>query len=147
MNVTDSTEWLIDTNILVYAENNTEPKHSQAVEVLSKCWEKKKTYAVSLQNLGEFVSVATRKTETHLSLSEAKKIVQRIILFNNWHKLLPTQGTLLRAIDLSSTYRINFWDAMIAAVMIENGINKIISEDNSFKQIPGIIVENPFEKK
>jgi len=44
--------FLIDTNILVYSYDTTdEKKHQKAKELLEQCWQRKKTYAISAQNL------------------------------------------------------------------------------------------------
>jgi predicted nucleic acid-binding protein len=41
--------------------------------------------------------------------------------------------------------RAPFWDALIAACMLENGIEIIVTEnDRDFKRVPGITVTNPF---
>jgi predicted nucleic acid-binding protein len=54
-------------------------------------------------------------------------------------------GTLVKAIEMVESFRAPFWDALIAACMLENGIETIITEnERDFKKIPNIIVSNPF---
>jgi predicted nucleic acid-binding protein len=49
--------------------------------------------------------------------------------------------------DLVRERRAPFWDALIAACMLENGIEIIVTEnERDFKRIPGITVTNPFRK-
>ena len=53
---------LIDSNILVYAFDSSEkPKHKKAKELLKKCWNGERKFAVSTQNLSEFFVNATKK--------------------------------------------------------------------------------------
>ena len=43
-------------------------------------------------------------------------------------------------------YRATFWDALIAACMLEKGIKTIVTEnERDFKRIPGITIINPFK--
>jgi len=48
--------------------------------------------------------------------------------------------------DLVRLHRVPFWDALIAACMLENGISTIVTENEAdFKRIPGITTSNPFK--
>lgn len=40
-----------------------------------------------------------------------------------------------------------FWDVMLAAAMLENGVNKIYTENTKDFKIPGIKAVNPFLKQ
>ena len=45
-------------------------------------------------------------------------------------------------------YRAKFWDALIAACMLEHGVETIVTEDGAdFRKIPGITVVNPFKPR
>lgn len=58
----------------------------------------------------------------------------------------PTKGTLKKAMDISIKKNIEYWDALIAATMIENNISHIYTENIKDFRIEGITAVNPFEK-
>ena len=69
------------------------------------------------------------KIPNKLSYQQAKEISQDIIY--SFQVVLYTPETFLRALDLSSSFGIHFWDALIAATMQENNIKEIITENVS----------------
>jgi len=55
---------LIDTNILVYAYDESEgKKHEICKGLIDECWRLRKKYSISIQNLSEFYVVITKKKE------------------------------------------------------------------------------------
>ena len=138
--------WLIDSNILVYGFDSSDERQKKAGQLIEECTRGKRKLAISLQNLTELFYGLTRKVPQKLTPSEAAKIITLFIEHNNWIKLIPKETTLLAAMKFVSERKVQFWDAMIAAVMLENNIHKIITEDQGFAQIPGIVVKNPFVK-
>ena len=139
--------FLIDSNIFIYGIDSSETsKHLIAKNLLKLCWLGKKTYCVSLQNLSEFFVNSTRKVAKPLSKEKGAKIVNKIIEFDGFKKLEPTKGTLKKAMDISVKENIEYWDALIAATMIENNISHIYTENIKDFRIEGITAVNPFEK-
>ena len=47
---------------------------------------------------------------------------------------------------LTEKYKMQFWDAMLAATMMENNVSTIYTEDEIFGKIEGINAINPFNK-
>jgi|SRR3989344_3778838 len=137
---------LIDTNILVYAYDlSDKTKHELSSNLLKKCWENKKQFMVSLQNLSEFYVVVTKKIQNPIANNEAEKVVKQFIEFNNWIKLTPKKTTLLKAMEISKINNISYWDAMVVAVMIENNVKTIYTENlKDFRNLKGINAINPF---
>ncbi|MEK6635579.1 MAG: PIN domain-containing protein [Planctomycetota bacterium] len=136
---------LIDTNILVYAYDNSEgEKHKASRDILKKIW-KEGGGVVCLQNLMEFFVVITKKVENPVDIADAKAIVEDILKSNNWRIIDRDVDTFLDAVDLVSEHEIHLWDAVIAACMKENDITEIVTEDKEdFKKIPVIKVTVPF---
>lgn len=136
---------LIDTNILVYAYDNSEgEKHKASRDILKKIW-KEGGGVVCLQNLMEFFVVITKKVENPVDIADAKAIVEDILKSNNWRIIDRDVDTFLDAVDLVSEHEIHLWDAVIAACMKENDITEIVTEDKEdFKKITGIKVTVPF---
>ncbi len=135
--------FLLDTNILVYAVDSTDKrKHEIAKEIIEDCFRGQKI-AISLQNLAEFFITATKKIDKPLTAKEALETIQLLIEVKDFKKISLNENTLIKAIELSA--QAPFWDAMIAATMLQNGINHIYTENTKDFQIPGITAINPFK--
>ena len=137
--------FLIDTNILVYAYNQDDAEKRDACKALvEKCWNGTQKYAVSMQNLSEFYVIITQKIKPPVSTDVAKRIVQDIIDFSNWQVLEFNSKTLISAMKLNARHNIHYWDALICATMMENGITCVYTENvKDFSKIPGLTVVNP----
>ncbi len=140
---------LIDSNMLVYAFDKSEPeKHKRAVELLKSCFDGKERGVLALQNISEFYLIITTKIEKPVPKKDALEICRKLICFSGFTKLAPKGTTLLYAMELNEQYKVHYWDAMIAATMLENQVTTIYTENTSdFAKIPSIRVINPFRKK
>ena len=138
--------FLIDSNILVYAHDTSDIiKNKKSIKLLEDCWNDKNRFAISLQNLSEFYVVVTKKIKNPLEKNEAKKIIKEILEFKNWIKLTAKESTIIKAIELLEKHETNYYDSLIAATMLENGITKIYTENvKDFIRIKEIEVINPF---
>ena len=59
--------FLIDTNVLVYAyEKEQSAKKRIAQDLIGRCWKGSISFAISAQNLAEFVFVATKKAKLEI---------------------------------------------------------------------------------
>ena len=135
---------LVDTNILVYAYDVTDQqKHKRAKQLLEKCWKKEVVYAISSQNLAEFFIIITKKVPHPLPLEEAEQIIKDICAFSSWKVLQYSEQTLLKAIKLHKEKKKHFWDALIAATMLDAGITHIYTENESDFRSFELFVENP----
>mgnify|MGYP001561550215 CR=1 FL=1 len=139
---------LLDSNILIYAYDSSEKeKHAISKNLLANCWKRKKSYALSVQNLSELFVVTTKKITSPVKPDEMKKNIQDITSFSNFTILTINKNNILSAIEISSEHNISYWDALIASVMKENHVYSIITEnDKDFKKIPWLKVTNPFIK-
>lgn len=139
--------FLIDTNILVYSFDASEPqKQKICSSLIKKVWMQEASYAIALQNLSEFYVIVTQKIEYPLSGETAKKIVKDIIDFNNWQVIGFNDASVIAAIDLSIKYDIHYWDALLCATMKQNKITSIFTENlKDFEKVPWIIAVNPMD--
>ncbi|MBI2146067.1 PIN domain-containing protein [Candidatus Woesearchaeota archaeon] len=137
--------FLIDSNILVYAYDTTDPhKHLKAKTLLEKCWKREVAYTLSTQNLAEFFIIITKKVPTPLSLEGAGQIINDIISFPSWNVIDYNEQTLLRAIYHHQKSKSHFWDALIVATMVQAGVVHIYTENiTDFQKFEGITVVNP----
>lgn len=147
MSCTSDEICLIDTNILVYAYDESEgKKHEICKRLIDECWRLREKYSISIQNLSEFYVVITKKIENPVPMEMAKEIIEDIIEFQNWILMDYDPRTILSAIELNMVYQVHYWDALIAATMRENKIFSIYTEDGDFKNIPWLNVINPLER-
>ncbi len=136
---------LVDSNILVYAyDNSEEDKYNIAKEFMKESWHNQDTL-LSIQNLVEFYSIITRKITQPIQIDKAKQIILDYI--EGFDIVKYGEKTIIGAINLQAIYKISFWDSLIAATMEENGIDTIITEnERDFKKIGWIQIINPFKK-
>ena len=134
---------LLDTNVLVYAFDRTEPeKRAQAMKIILDS----QTNAVgclSVQCLSEFFNAVTRGAQPKLSIDEALQYVQDYLLAFPTHLLTPS--IVLLAARGVRDHSLSFYDAQIWACALSNDVPIIFSEDFQDGQvIEGIRFVNPF---
>jgi predicted nucleic acid-binding protein len=139
---------LIDTVVLVHAYTvSDDKKHRVALGLIERVWGGEEA-TTTLQNLCEFFFVVTHKVEKPIQPSTAETIVKGILTSSQWRVIDRSPETLLKAIALVKLHRASFWDALIAAGMLENGISSIVTEnERDFKKIPGVTIINPFRAR
>jgi len=136
---------LFDTNILVHAYNiSDERKHEIALSLVKKAWQEGGGIT-SLQNLMEFFTVITKKVKRPISKNDAEILVKDILNSENWEVVDRDEDIFIKAMGIAKEANISLWDALIGATMIENGIRKIVTDnEKDFHKIKGIEVVNPF---
>lgn len=132
----------IDTNILVYAHDNTNKyKFEKAFELINILWKNKKA-CISIQVLQEFYVVVTKKIKNTANIEDVKKIISALEL---WEVHSPTVQDVLESIVIQNKYKISFWDAMIICSAKRKKCDVIFSEDLNDGQVyEEIIIKNPF---
>jgi len=140
---------LLDPNILVYAYDIDErEKHAIASNLLQKVFEDKMNISLSVQNLSELYVSITKKIKRRLSFDDAEEIVWELSHMPNIKIFSIGDSSVISATNICSEFGISYWDALIAAVMRENKIYTIITEnEKDFRKIPWIKVVNPFKKR
>jgi predicted nucleic acid-binding protein len=132
-----------DTNILVYAYDQHDPKKQTKAQELLTDGIKQERLFLSVQVLGEFFNVVTRHIPQPMSPGEAKEIINTL-------SILPVQDIdmtmVKRAIDTHEMYQISYWDSLIVSAAERSGCRIILSEDLSDGQTyHNILVNNPFK--
>lgn len=116
----------LDTNMLVYAYDNSEPKKQEKCRALLKeCFEGKTTLCLSNQTLAEFTSVITTKVQKPLDKNEIDGILEEIIETDNFFIINYSAKTVRKALSNKTP----FWDSLIAETMKENNIYTIYTEN------------------
>jgi predicted nucleic acid-binding protein len=129
-----------DTNVLVYADDQTVlAKQRRAIELVAE-HRHAGTGVVSLQVLQEYFVTVTRKL--HVDARVARRKVELLAKFD---VAVPDVSDVLAAIDLHRLHALNFWDALIVRTAKQAGCRVLFSEDMRGRgEIDGVQVVNPF---
>lgn len=120
---------LIDTNVLVYAYDLSEKMRRQvARKMLDQIWDEGGG-VVAVQNLSEFFVVVTRKVQHPITVSSARTIISDMLRSGRWLVLNQPVNTIIAAIDLMERTHVPYWDALIAACMLQHGVTTIVTEN------------------
>jgi len=141
--------FLIDSNILVYAYNEDSPYYQKAKEIRDEGALGKLPCSLAPQNLYEFFSIITdsRKIGNHLSTNEALTEIEKYYS-SQIDIIYPKETTPLKVIELTKKYQIKrqeVHDIHLLATMLENDVLGIYTRnDVHFRKYEEIKVINPF---
>lgn len=130
----------IDTNVLIYAFDSSEPtKQQTAIHALAKAGDRS---VLSTQVLSEFYVVATRKLANPLAPRVAADVIAQLSRL----PVVDADTSLVRsAIEVSVRSQISYWDGLIVAAASASGCDRILTEDlASGATISGVEIVNPF---
>ena len=130
----------IDTNVLVYTDDQDAPeKRDRATALYEECHGSRQA-VVSTQVLQEYFVTVTRK------LGVAAEIARRKTeLFGRMHVVRPDLQDLLGAVDLHRLHGFSFWDALIVRAALVSACRRLYTEDlQPGRKIDGLEVVNPF---
>jgi len=137
---------LLDTNIIVYAYDVDEgEKHTRAKELLLSL-SRERRLVFSAQVLNEFYVAARRRAKGTPDTHE--RICAYLLHLAEGCAVFPLmKSTTLRALDAVKLHSLSFWDALIWASAVENGVAVVYSEDFQHGRVlNGVRFCNPFEE-
>ena len=132
----------IDTNVIVYAHDTTDPVKQAVAQQLITDAMRRGDGAISVQVLGEFFhTVAVRRKL--MTAAEALLIIEGL---EAGFTTLPVTPPLVKeAVATHQRYQLSYWDSLIVAAARDAGCTEIHSEDLSDGQdYGGVVVVNPF---
>ncbi len=132
----------LDSNVLVYLFDEDHPeKQSQAWNLVG---EPGRHIVLSVQVLGEFFHVVTRKLRRPLSPSQALQATEHL----GRHEVRPIDTALVRkAIRRRISSQLSYWDALIVETARDALADVLLTEDLNHGQRFGTLeVRNPFRK-
>jgi predicted nucleic acid-binding protein len=137
--------FLVDTNVLVYAYDQTDgSKRSVASEVL-KIVGGNGTGALSTQVLSEFFVTVTRKIPTPLSHTEASEKINRYI--ESWVVYYITTLIVSEAIRGVLAHQLSYYDSLIWATARLNQVGNVVTEDGQHgRVVEGVRYLDPFHE-
>jgi predicted nucleic acid-binding protein len=131
----------IDANILVYfVDRDAGERHDRALQILDRA--SLADCVLTLQTLGEFFHVATRKSKIEPEVAE--KFIE------DWRQVFPVHAADLGAFDdaLAATrqHGLAFWDAMLWATVQQAGCQILLTEDfQDGRKLGAVTFVNPFD--
>ena len=131
-----------DTNILVYAYDTHDLLKQKTAIDLILANSRVDQGVISVQVLGEFFNVVTRRIPQPLTIDEARTAINHLTIMET----IDIDTTLVnRAIDVHHKYATSYWDSLIIAAAERGQCPQLISEDmNNQQQYFGVTVINPF---
>ena len=131
----------LDTNILVYAVTDDDPRKREiAIDLITHALEVNHDGCISTQVLQEFCNTMYKKTKR-----TRQEIDALLDGFRNLLKADVTIDLVRHAIDVKEEYGIQFYDALIVSTAEKLGCTEIVSEDlNPDQTYRGMAVVNPF---
>ncbi|MBI2598274.1 MAG: PIN domain-containing protein [Candidatus Diapherotrites archaeon] len=139
-------EFFVDSNILVYAFDESEPKKRLiAKKIVEDITKGEKKGIVSNQVLGELFFALTKKIEKPLKKETAQIIINGLIDSVHWKKVNYSVHTVSKAIEISIKENLPFWDSIILETMLENKVFAILTENTKDFASRQIKAKNPFK--
>lgn len=128
MPIISGVRYLLDTNVLVYAVNAHATFHTAARMFIEDGLERGALFVVAQQNIVEFISVMTRAygVESSEVMKDARAFLAR------FECITPQNTTLDLCMNLSirSEKRAFYpFDVFLAATMLDNDVDRIITEN------------------
>lgn len=137
-----SGKFFLDTNILVYAHDVSDPsKRDRSRELVYEAI-RTGNGVMSPQVLSEFFVTVTRKIEVPIPEEHARK---EILLLSTICSVDLDATLVVKALDMRQRWGVSYWDAMILAAAERGKCAIVYSEDLSHEQrYGGVQVINPF---
>ncbi|HEY4979969.1 MAG TPA: PIN domain-containing protein [Candidatus Acidoferrum sp.] len=129
-----------DTNILVYADDESAPVKQRRSRDLVAEHRRAGTGVVSLQVLQEYFVTVTRKLQV-----DPRTARRKLQILAEFDVATPEVADILAAIDLHRLHGFSFWDALVLRSAQQSGCRVLLTEDfQDGREIDGIEVVNPF---
>jgi predicted nucleic acid-binding protein len=120
----------IDTNILVYAYDNTAgQKHDMCKQIVNRLWHGNLLPFISIQVLNEFIVNLMKKNNNFTLSSELVKD------YLSWNIINNDANVFRYSFKIIEKYQLSFWDSSIIAAANLAGVEELWSEDLSDGQI------------
>lgn len=135
--------WFVDTNVLVYARDSSEPaRQPLALEWLDHLW-RERVGRISYQVLQEYYVTVTRKLSPGLPASDARDDVRALLA---WRPVATDHQVLEGAWVLQDRYALSWWDAMIVSAAQTAGAAFLLTEDlQPGQRLDSVEVVSPWE--
>ena len=130
----------LDTNVLIYACDKSDPRRQQiALELIATVTDGVLLWQVAC----EFVAASRKLNDRGFTPIDAwNRLTEFLDVFR---LVLPSADIFPRAQDLHVHHHMSYWDALIVAACLEDGVHTLYSEDVPGRdQFGPLQVINPF---
>jgi hypothetical protein len=129
----------VDTNVLVYAHRSESTRHDRALLWLRHLAEGAGPWGIPVFCLGEFVRIATHRRvfDPPSTIAQAIDAIDSLLESPSVRLLVTSAAhwSLLRAAIVAGETAGNLvFDAQIAAVCREHGVERLLTEDRDFSR-------------
>lgn len=131
---------VLDTNVLIYACDKSEPERQQkALDLIGGLTDGVLPWQVAC----EFIAASRKLKEQGFTPEDAWA---RLADFRELFRLVvPSPAVLPLAQDLHLMHSVSFWDALVVAACLDEGVGTLYSEDIPSREAFGPLrVVNPF---
>ena len=138
-------KFFVDTNILVYIYDRSEPAKQKLAEALYDRLTLNSRGVISTQIMAEFFNATTRRLTQPLPPEVAYRRLENYQ--RSWEVVNMTPTIVLEAARGVIDHQLSFWDALIWATAKLNQISVILSEDfRSGASLEGVRFINPLSE-
>ena len=138
-----SAESFLDTNVLIYQLDTSDPAKSAIADGLVREAIATGNACISYQIVQEFLSVALRKAAVPLDVTSAREYLENVLA--PLVRVSASVDLYHRALGVQDRYRYGFHDSLIIAGALEGGCRRLLSEDLQHGQVIGsLTIESPF---
>jgi len=121
---------LLDTNVLVYAADETSPFHHAAKAVREKGMRGEVSLCICAQVLNEFFATVTnpQRVNNPRTQDEARLEVEKYFSSKNILKIYPGPDIIERILDLLKKYQVTrqeIFDLQLVATMLSNNVTRL----------------------
>jgi len=137
-----SVNYFVDTNILVYSRDSTEPnKQRMAKQWLTQLWQQE-TGRISAQVMNEYYVTVTQKLKPGLAKEQARSDLRALAV---WKPLEISTHLIESAWDIQDQYAYSWWDSLVITSALFLDCHYLLSEDMHHEQRLGsLTIINPF---
>jgi predicted nucleic acid-binding protein len=129
-----------DSNFLIYGEDAAFPEKQRKVVELVLEHSRQRTGVLSVQVLGEFFHVTTRRLSLDTAIARAQTE-----FYSRFEVVEPRMADVFAAIDLHRLYGYRYWDSLLLQCAKASGCRVFLTEDLQHGQvIDGVRIINPF---
>ncbi len=133
----------LDTNVLVYSFDRSDPRKRDAARALISDSLENGGGIISFQVIQEFLNVATRKFVIPLTAEDARRYLD--IVLEPLCEVYSSPEIYHQALEIAEAWRLSFYDSLIVAAALQAECDVLYSEDlQDGLKIRGLTVRNPF---
>lgn len=138
-----SDRFFLDTNIFVYAFDDSAPAKSHRALALIRDALTRRSGVISFQVIEEFFNVALRRFSHPMSMPEAQQYLTTV--FRPLLAVNSTPALYFGALQVCEKHGFSWYDAIIVAAAMEAKCDILYSEDLQHgRKLNDLRIENPF---